>query len=114
VLTCVAAGRTVVDGGRVNRELERFVAHLRPGVETIAVVRIPSEGETKVIVEAANRKVAELDVPPSGWYEPTFVIPADVASQATPISLRAQEEGSFGSAHYWFYVAPTAAERTAP
>jgi hypothetical protein len=112
VLTCVVAGRTVVDGGRVGRSFDRFVAHLRPGVETMAVVRIPSEGETKLLVEAANGKIAEIDVPTSGWYEPTFVIPANAASQATPISVRVQGEGTFGSAHYWFYAAPPLPART--
>jgi hypothetical protein len=90
------------------------MAHLRPGVETIAVVRIPSEGETKVRVQVAGRTITELDVPAYGWYEPSFVIPADLASGATPISLRVEGEETFGSAHYWFYAAPAAPAPTAP
>jgi hypothetical protein len=113
-LKCVAAGKGVVDGGRVRREFDRFVAHLRPGVATIAVARLPSEGEAKVLVRVADREVSEIDVPASGWYEPTFMIPADIASRATPISLRAQGEDTFGSAHYWFYEAPASPPRTGP
>jgi hypothetical protein len=111
-LTCIEAGSTVADGGRVHRTFDRFVAHLDRGVATAMVVRIPSEGEVKVLVEAADRTIAEIDVPPSGWYEPTVAISADVVSPATPISLRVVGEGTFGSAHYWFYAAPAGAART--
>jgi hypothetical protein len=90
-----------VDGGRTARTRERFVAHLRPGARTRAVVRLESASPTRTHALAGGREVAGFVVEPGGWVEAVFDLPADRVTAETTIELTT-EGGSLSVFHYWF------------
>jgi hypothetical protein len=93
-------GALVIDGGRTGRTRERFIAHLREGVETRAVVRVDATTTTRVEVFAGNERVGELVVEPT-WSERVFTVPERAAHASTTIELRSRD-GAFTVFHYWF------------
>ena len=98
--------KTWADGGRFYRSADRFVAHLRPGVATLAVARWvgPNEGEVELVVESGSHVLASIRLGAYRAQEVAFSIPAEVAAEQTPIQVRALSGGTFGSLHYWFAV----------
>ncbi len=99
----VSGGRVWADGGRFARTADRFVARLRPGTQARAIARWvgSDEGEVEIVVESGSRVLANVRLGAYRAQEDEFVVPADVASERTPIQVRALN-GTFGSLHYWF------------
>jgi len=102
------AGNHVIDGGRGYRNLDRFVAHLRPGKTTWAIARVaPMKNKVTLDVHAGKDLVASFTIgsddeyATSTWTEQRFVIPSDDAKAETPLEVVARG-GLFGSYHYWF------------
>jgi len=96
-------GRTIVDGGRSNRSLERFVARLRPGVASTAIVRFDSTPGCRVRIWANDEPIASFEGGGNDdWVERSFDIPARVVSARTRIELRV-EGGTLTTFHYWFF-----------
>jgi hypothetical protein len=94
-------GTRVVDGGRTNRALERFVLALRPGREARCVVRLATREGTHVRVLANGRPAGSFDADADDdWIERTFDVPAEVASPRTSIEVRAAG-GDIETYHYW-------------
>jgi hypothetical protein len=95
------AGDGVVDGGRTNRRVERFVAHLRPGSAARCVVRLAGPEGTRVRVLAGGETVGAFDAASDDdWVERSFDVPAATAGERTPIELRAVG-GEIDTFHYW-------------
>ncbi len=92
-------GARVVDGGRTRRVLDRFVAHLRPGVAARGIVRI--EGSSRVRVLANGEPVGAFDLDGDDWSEQAFDVPASIASERTRIELYVGG-GAMTTFHYWF------------
>ena len=82
-------GHPLVDGGRTMRTHERFVAHLRAGERTRAVVRLEAQVPTRVHVRAGGREVAFFEVEPAAWTEAIFNVPAESADPETSIEVAA-------------------------
>jgi len=101
------AGATVIDGGRTQRRLERFFAHLAPGVAVRGIVRLEGPVGTSVLVLANHEPVSTFDLTDSDddWTEHGFDVPARFATKQTPIELRTTRGGPLSVFHYWF-VAP--------
>jgi hypothetical protein len=94
-------GSRVVDGGRTHRTLERFVLALRPGGAARCVVRLSGGEGTRVRVLANGRPAGSFDADADDdWTERTFDVPAEAASQRTPIEVRAAG-GDIETFHYW-------------
>jgi hypothetical protein len=99
-------GHLVLDGGRTMRNDERFVAHLRAGERTRAVVRLEATVPTRVQVLAGGREIALFEVEPAAWTEAIFNVPAKDAAPETPIEI-VTEGGALSVFHYWFGEPPT-------
>jgi len=95
-------GDIIVDGGRTRRVMERFVAHLRPGVAARCIVRLEGSPTASVHVLANDEPVGsfDLDYEPD-WTERDFQVPASVAGERTRIELRVSG-GVVTTFHYWF------------
>lgn len=95
-------GHLVLDGGRGARSHERFVAHLRAGERTRAVVRLAApELASRVHVLVGGHEVALFEVEPAAWTEAIFNVPAERAQPDTPVEIVAQG-GALCIYHYWF------------
>jgi hypothetical protein len=100
-------GSRVVDGGRTQRTLERFVLALRPGRATRCVVRLSGGEETRVRVLANGRPAGDFDTTSDDeWVERTFDVPAEAASPRTSIEVRAVG-GDIETFHYWCFGQPS-------
>lgn len=97
-------GRVVLDGGRGFRTQERFVARLRAGERTRAVVRLESEVPTRVQVLVRGKEIALFEVEPAAWTEAFFNVPAESAGPETPIEI-VTRGGALRIFHYWFAAA---------
>jgi hypothetical protein len=96
-------GRTVVDGGRTRRVLDRFVAHLRPGAPARAVVRLDGPPGATARVLADGQPIAEWEIgEDADWVERSFEVPASAARERTTIEVRFQG-GLVTTFHYWFF-----------
>jgi hypothetical protein len=95
-------GRELVDGGRSRRTHERFVARLAAGKAARGVMRVESTAPTLVRVRAGARDVALFEIRPGSWVEAVFDVPADVASERTPVEVVAERGGALTVFHYWF------------
>jgi hypothetical protein len=100
-----AKGMPVVDGGRMHRTRESFIAHLPVGAVAQGIVRI--QGAPGTVVQVfANRAPAdrfELDDADGNWVERSFDIPAGASGPHTRVELRV-ENASVSVFHYWFVV----------
>jgi len=94
-------GETVVDGGRTERWLERFVAHLRPGIPARGIVRIDGAPGSQVRIVVNGEPVAALDLEDDGWVERTFDVPGGAASARTRVEVSAGG-APVTTFHYWF------------
>jgi hypothetical protein len=93
-----------VDGGRTQRRVERFFAHLSPGVAVRAIVRLEGPAGTSVLVLAGDEHVSTFTLTDSDeeWTEHVFEIPAPLAREQTPIELRVTAGAPLNVFHYWF------------
>jgi hypothetical protein len=95
-------GATVVDGGRTQRSLERFTAHLPPGVAAHGIVRLDGPSGTRILVIANEQPVGAFDLgDDEDWVEQSFDIPAGVGGERSTIELRS-ESAPITVFHYWF------------
>jgi hypothetical protein len=95
-------GTLIADGGRGRRMRERFVAHLRPGVATEALVRLETAGPAHVTVIASGAVLAKLDTKGEDWEEVRISIPGDCARSETPFEWSVEGEPAVFF-HYWFF-----------
>jgi hypothetical protein len=94
-------GRVVVDGGRTNRTVERFVARL-PATPVRGVMRVETQVEgVRAHVRVRDREISVVDVPALEWIEIGFDVPAGLGGDVTPIEVRT-EGGPLTTFHYWF------------
>ena len=91
------------DGGRFERVVDTFEAHLPQGADARAVARFvgPEKVDARLVVMVQDRRIATLDVPAARAIEVSFDIPAELAGPTTPVRVQALS-GYFGSLHYWF------------
>jgi hypothetical protein len=99
-LAATPEGSEILDGGRTARVRERFVAHLREGVEARALARVAATSTTRVDVVVEGEPLGSF-VADTSWSEQSFVVPARLARARTPIELRANG-GALITYHYWF------------
>jgi hypothetical protein len=99
-------GDLVVDGGRTRRVMERFVAHLRPGIAARCIVRLQASPTAVVHVLADEQPIGsfDLDYEPD-WTERDFEVPKSIAGERTRIELRVSG-GVLTTFHYWFVRSP--------
>ena len=103
------AGAVVVDGGRTDRTLERFAAHLPPGEAVRGIVRFDAPPGAALHVLVGGEPVASLtsddanadDASDADWVERSFDVPARLTNGNTAVELRVS--GSPATVyHYWF------------
>jgi hypothetical protein len=98
------SGATVLDGGRTERTLERFVAHLPNGVAARGIVRLAGRQASAVSVLVNDEPVGEFEwseEETEDWVERSFEIPPALASSRTRVELRVHG-GPITVFHYWF------------
>jgi hypothetical protein len=93
-------GRIVLDGGRTNRERDRFFAKLPAGGRLIGVARVEVLAPTPLRVSVGRREIAHVDVDVGRWIELTFEIPPNMRGERQEIEMSA--DAAFTSYHYWF------------
>ena len=106
--------REVADGGRMNRQRDRFRVKLPPGKAASLVMRVTGEAAMDLAVTASGRPVATVPLSGTyGWWEPVMALPAELGGgeiEVTVTALPREGEASggarFGSFHYWVYAAP--------
>jgi hypothetical protein len=98
-------GAIVLDGGRTNRMLDRFVAKLPSEGKLLGVARVETTAATTLGVSIAGRPVARIDVLGGPWEEIAFEVPDDVRGDRVAIEVSADGQ-AFTSFHYWFGSAP--------
>jgi hypothetical protein len=97
-------GAAIVDGGRTRRTLDRFVAHLRPGVSARGIVRLDGPGGTHVRMLANGEPVGAFDLGEAeDWVECSFEIPAGLAGDHTQVELFTGGD-PVTTFHYWFVI----------
>jgi len=91
------------DGGRFERTLDRFEAHLPPLTAIRGIARLvgPATEDVDVVVRVGGADIATLRVASGAATEQAFEIPADKVQARTVIEVRPLD-GTFGSLHYWF------------
>jgi hypothetical protein len=95
-------GTIVVDGGRTQRTVERFTAHLPPGVAVLGIVRLDGPPGTRVHVLANEQPIGSFELgDDDDWVERTFDIPIGTGGERSTLELRA-EGGAMTTFHYWF------------
>jgi hypothetical protein len=96
-------GRIVVDGGRTQRTVERFVARLPRATKIKAIARVQSAGEVSHLdLAIGDHSIAQASVESGPWTELTFDIPATaITTDVTTIEVRATT-AAFTSFHWWF------------
>jgi hypothetical protein len=95
-------GAVVVDGGRTQRWIERFTAHLPPGAAVRGIVRLDGPSGTHVQVLANQQPIGSFELgDDDDWVERTFDIPAGVGGERSALELRS-DGGAMTVFHYWF------------
>ncbi len=95
-------GATVVDGGRTRRTVERFTAHLPPGVAVRCIVRLDGKSGTRVRALANEQPLETFELgDDEDWVERSFDIPAGMGGERSSIEL-VTEGGPITTFHYWF------------
>jgi hypothetical protein len=95
-------GATVIDGGRTQRSVERFTAHLPSGVAAHGIVRLDGPAGTRVQVISNEQPVGAFELgDDEDWVERSFDIPAGMGGERSTIELRS-ESAPVTVFHYWF------------
>ena len=94
------SGAIVADGGR-RRIRDRFTVKLPTGRAATAIARVQADRELAIELRIGDRKIGAEVVQPGPWTEVKITIPADAASERTPIDVSAAG-ATFTSFHYWF------------
>lgn len=100
-------GRSIAEGVRINRKLDRFEMRMRPGTSgAVFVGRWMAERPTRVEVLVYGAHAATIDLDDEGWIEEAVELPG--LSSATPleITVKSMDDRPFGAAHYWLYTPP--------
>ncbi len=93
--------RVVVDGGRTNRTVERFVVRLHPGTPARGILRVDAPTGTRAQVLCGGQPVASFELAgDEDWEERTFDVPPDAAAERTPVEVRFS--AGVTTFHYWF------------
>ena len=101
------AGATIVDGGRTQRERERFVARLREGTAAHGIVRLDGPPGSRVRILANGAPIATFAVgDDEDWSEHVFDVPASAATARTQFDLQADPGPITTYHHYWFIDSP--------
>jgi hypothetical protein len=97
---------TWADGGRFERQTDRFEAHVRPGVAVRGVARLvaPQGSSVAVVIKAEGAEVAAVRIPAAEAREIELGVPASRSRARTRIEVETRGGASFGSLHYWFEV----------
>ena len=93
-----------VDGARLGRTREAFVARLVPGVATTMVARLSSENGARLSVTVGEVTLPPLKLPPGDFVEVALALPPGAVSERTPLHIEAADGTSFGAMHYWFFA----------
>ena len=95
----------LVDGGRTNRRLERFVAHLDTPAAVKVIVRVEAPvAPARFSLRANDVDLGARTVVPGDWEEISFDIPAGTSTKNTRIDL-ASEPGAV--VFHYFFVSGT-------
>ena len=95
-------GHPVVDGGRTNRNHERFKVKLAPGTAAIGLARLRGDATVKGEIHVGGKKVSDVAFTDSDWLEAPFDIPPDLASARTTVEL-VITQGTV-STYHWFFA----------
>ncbi|MGD0526462.1 MAG: hypothetical protein ABSE49_15025 [Polyangiaceae bacterium] len=99
-------GTEIVDGGRTQRTVERFVAHLPRATATRCIVRLEGTGGTRVRVLADGQPIASFDLEEmDDWQERAFDVPPTTAA-GERVSFELRFSGGVTTYHYWFVTTP--------
>ena len=100
-------GRTLVDGGRAKRSVDRFSVDLEPGHVARMAMRIGAEQPISLSVHADDIEIGRVEVPSGTWNEVELLIPAERAAPGTGIRVESTDPTlRFTSMHYWFFTKP--------
>ncbi len=113
VVVRVDGARTIADGGRLRRAVDRFRLKLPAGQIGRLVMRVTVDAPVDLRVSVAGREAAVVAIDDeSGWVERAVDLPAVAGGGETEIEVRARERDEaqgaarFGSFHYWVYGVP--------
>jgi hypothetical protein len=95
--------RTIADGARVRRTVDRFDLHGKQGNGATLVARLTADAPADIEVRANDSVLGTLHASPAIWTEEKVEIPRNLCGDPVAISLVALHGGLFGSAHYWLY-----------
>lgn len=93
-----------VDGGRLGRTREEFVAHLQPGKATTMVARLASEGGARLAITVGQAKLPIVELPAGNFVEVEVSLPSEAVNERAPIRIESEDGRSFGALHYWFFA----------
>lgn len=93
-----------VDGARLGRTRDEFIARLKKDLPTRLVARLHVPSPMRLQVTVGGRVLEPVEVPGASFHEVEVPLPADVLLERTPIRIEALDGQRFGSMHYWFYA----------
>jgi hypothetical protein len=94
----------VVDGGRMRRAADRFVANLPADGDISLVARVAGSPHTKLRARIGGSDLGGVDVPEGPWHEVSWPIPA-TARGPQNVEVNA-DPSAFTSFHYWIVRSP--------
>lgn len=92
-------GKVVVDGGRTNRNHERFRFHVPAGGRRVLVARVSANQPLTLEARLGDVSLGERPVEPGPLDEVVFEVPATLGSSTATIDVTAS--APFASFHYW-------------
>lgn len=93
-----------VDGGRLGRTREEFVALLEPGKPTTMIARLASEDGARLAITVGDAKLPIVELPAGNFVELEVPLPHEALKERTPIRIEAANGATFGALHYWFFA----------
>ena len=94
-----ATGASVLDGGRTQRTVDRFVATLPADGIVDAVARLETAAPAQITVRIDGVLLGQTTVEPGAWTEVTFAVPADRRGVRT---VELTSDVPVTTYHYWF------------
>jgi hypothetical protein len=96
------AARTIADGARKNRSLDRFVARLSQSGPSRLVLRVATDEPMTLAVRVDGVEAGRLELPAGAWQEPELTLPAATRERAR-LEVASTSAATFTAAHYWIY-----------